>query len=154
MFANDPGERGSIPRRVIPKTQKMVLDASLLNSQHFKVRIKGKQSNIEEEAASFCTPCCGCSWKVSLRIALDYCQTTYFTYIYIYIYTPTQKYTIYNLLIMIIRYIKDKAKRHLNLKWKEISIHFLYLYYHLCLILKFIFYKNIRPPIKTKGKRT
>ena len=27
---------------VIPKTQKMVLDAALLNTQHYKVRIKGK----------------------------------------------------------------------------------------------------------------
>ena len=28
--------------RVIPKTQKMILDASLLNTQHYKVPIKGK----------------------------------------------------------------------------------------------------------------
>ena len=32
----------SMPGRVIPKTQKMVLDASLLNTQHYKVWIKGK----------------------------------------------------------------------------------------------------------------
>ena len=42
MFAKGPGDLGSIPGRVIPKTQKMVLDASLLNTQHYKVRIKGK----------------------------------------------------------------------------------------------------------------
>ena len=30
------------PGQVIPKTQKMVLDAALLNNQHYKVRIKGK----------------------------------------------------------------------------------------------------------------
>ena len=42
LFANGPGDRGSIPCRVIPKTQKMVLDAVLLNTQHYKVRIKGK----------------------------------------------------------------------------------------------------------------
>ena len=41
VFANGLGDRGSIPGRVIPKTQKMVLDASLLNTQHYKV-IKGK----------------------------------------------------------------------------------------------------------------
>ena len=29
VFANCPGDLGSIPGRVIPKTQKMVLDASL-----------------------------------------------------------------------------------------------------------------------------
>ena len=42
LFANGPGERGSIPGRVIPKTLKIVLDTSLLNTQHYKVRIKGK----------------------------------------------------------------------------------------------------------------
>ena len=42
VFANGPGDPGSIPGRVIPKTQKMVLDATLLNTQHYKVRIKGK----------------------------------------------------------------------------------------------------------------
>ena len=42
VFANGPGNRGSIPGRVIPKTQKMVPDAALLSTQHYKVRIKGK----------------------------------------------------------------------------------------------------------------
>ena len=42
VFANGPGDLGSIPGRVIPKTQKMVLDASLLNTQHYKEWIKGK----------------------------------------------------------------------------------------------------------------
>ena len=42
VFTNGPGDRVSIPGRVIPKTQKMVLDATLLNSQHYKVWIKGK----------------------------------------------------------------------------------------------------------------
>ena len=41
-FTNGPGDLGSITGRVIPKTQKMVLDASLLNTQHYKVQIKGK----------------------------------------------------------------------------------------------------------------
>ena len=31
-----------IPGQVIPKTQKMVLDATLLSTQHYKVKIKGK----------------------------------------------------------------------------------------------------------------
>ena len=42
MFGNDPGDRGSISGRVILKALKMVLDTSLLNTQHYKVRIKGK----------------------------------------------------------------------------------------------------------------
>ena len=33
VFTNGPGDRGSIPSRVIPKTQKMVLNAALLSTQ-------------------------------------------------------------------------------------------------------------------------
>ena len=46
VFDNGPGDRGSIFGRVIPKTQKMVLDAALLNTQHSNVRIKGKSGTI------------------------------------------------------------------------------------------------------------
>ena len=42
VFANGPGDLGSIPGRVIPKTFKMVLDTSLLNTQQYKVPIKDK----------------------------------------------------------------------------------------------------------------
>ena len=42
VFTNSLGDRGSIPGRVIPKTQKMVLYPALLNTQYYKVRIKGK----------------------------------------------------------------------------------------------------------------
>ena len=42
MLANGPGDRGSIPGRIIPKTQKMVFDTALLSTQHYKIRIKGK----------------------------------------------------------------------------------------------------------------
>ena len=48
VFANGPGDRGSIQGRVISKTQKMVLDATLLNTQHYKVRIKGKVKQSRE----------------------------------------------------------------------------------------------------------
>ena len=42
VFANGPGDLGSIPDRVIAKTLKMVLDTYLLNTQQHKVHIKGK----------------------------------------------------------------------------------------------------------------
>ena len=45
-----PGNLGSIPGRVIPKTLKMVLDTSLLNTQHYKVRIKGKVEQFSERS--------------------------------------------------------------------------------------------------------
>ena len=51
VFANSPEDRGSIPGRVIPKTQKMVLDASLPNTQHYEVRIKGKVEQSRERAS-------------------------------------------------------------------------------------------------------
>ena len=40
MFANGPGDRGSIPSRVIPKTQKMVIDVALINTQHCKGKLE------------------------------------------------------------------------------------------------------------------
>ena len=52
VFANSPGDLGSIPDRVIPKTQKMVLDASLLNTQHYKIRIKGKVEQYRERSSA------------------------------------------------------------------------------------------------------
>ena len=42
VFGNDPGDRGSISGRVIPKALKMVLDICLLNIQLYKLGIKGK----------------------------------------------------------------------------------------------------------------
>ena len=47
-LANGLGDRGSIPGRVIPKTPKMVFDAALLNTQHYKVRIRGKLEQTRE----------------------------------------------------------------------------------------------------------
>ena len=52
VFRNDPGDRGLMPGRVIPKTQKMVLDSVLLNAQRYKVRIKGKVEQSREEGSA------------------------------------------------------------------------------------------------------
>ena len=48
VFTDGPGDQGSIPGRVIPKTQKMVLNAALLNTQNYKVWIKGKVEQSRE----------------------------------------------------------------------------------------------------------
>ncbi len=53
MFANGLGNLGSITGRVISKTQNIILDASLLNTQHYKVQIKGKWSNPGKGVAPF-----------------------------------------------------------------------------------------------------
>ena len=52
MFANGPGDRGSAQGQVIPKTQEMVLDASLLNTQQYKVGIKGKVEQSRERSST------------------------------------------------------------------------------------------------------
>ena len=55
VFLIGPGDRGSITGRVIPKTQKMLLDASLINTQHYKVWIKGKWINPRKVIGPFPT---------------------------------------------------------------------------------------------------
>ena len=52
VFANGPGDLGSVPGRVLPKTQKMVLDASLLNNQNYKVRIKSEVGQSWERSSA------------------------------------------------------------------------------------------------------
>ena len=52
VFANDQGDLGSIPGRVVPKTLKIVLDTSLLNTQKYKVRIKGKVEPSRERSSA------------------------------------------------------------------------------------------------------
>ena len=55
LLTNDLGNLGSIAGWVLPKTQKIVLDASLLNTQHNKVRINGKeeQSRVRSTTLSY-----------------------------------------------------------------------------------------------------
>ena len=48
VFANGLGDQGSIPSWVIQKTLKMVIYAILLNTQHYKVWIKGKVEQSRE----------------------------------------------------------------------------------------------------------
>ena len=52
VFAIGPEDRGSIRDQVIPKTQKIILDATLLNTQHYKVRIKGKVEQSRERSSA------------------------------------------------------------------------------------------------------
>ena len=52
VFANGLGDLGSIPGRVISKTLKIVLDTSLLNTQQYKVRIKGKVEQFRERSSA------------------------------------------------------------------------------------------------------
>ena len=48
IFGIGQEDWGSIPGRVLPKAKKMLLDAVLLNTQNYKVRIKGKLDQYRE----------------------------------------------------------------------------------------------------------
>ena len=52
VFANGLGDLGSIPGCIIPKTLKMVLDTVLLNTQQYKVCIKGKAEQSRERSSA------------------------------------------------------------------------------------------------------
>ena len=50
VFANGPGDWNSMSCRVIPKTQKVILDISLLYTQRYKVGFKGKVEQSRERS--------------------------------------------------------------------------------------------------------
>ena len=52
VFTNNPGDLGSIPGHIIPKTLKIVHDTSLLNTQQYKVYIKGKVEQFKERSSA------------------------------------------------------------------------------------------------------
>ena len=79
VFVNGPGEWGSIPGRIIPKTFKMVLDTSLFNTQHYKVRIEGKVEQTRERSSALPTPRCSSYGKGSLQVALTFTTHHSFT---------------------------------------------------------------------------
>ena len=58
VFTNGQGDWDSIPSRVLPKTQKMVLDTTLLSTQYNKVRIRVKWSNPGNRVVPSTTPRC------------------------------------------------------------------------------------------------
>ena len=86
--SNGPGDQGPIPGWVIPKSQKMVLDASLLNTQYYKVRIKGKLSNPGKGVVPSPTFQCSSYWKWAFGSPSTMISQLIYIYIYIYyIYT-------------------------------------------------------------------
>ena len=91
----------SIPDRVIPKTQKMVLDTFLLNTQHYKERIKGKVEQSRKRRSALPIHRSSRYWKrgdwghlrlrsqtkvLSLNDIYTYIYIYLCMYVYIYIY--------------------------------------------------------------------
>ena len=88
MFTNGPGDQGSIPGQVIPKTQKIVLDATLLSTIRWGSWVKW--SNLRNGVVPSPTPPCSSYWKGSLRVTLDYGHQLYF-YMYVFTQLPFHK---------------------------------------------------------------
>ena len=87
VFANGPRDLDSVQGWVIPKAKKIVLDASLLNTQHYKVWIRSKVEPSRERSSTLPTPWCSSYQKGSLRVTLDYgCQ------LYFYFFLITENY--------------------------------------------------------------
>ena len=58
VSANGQRELGSILSRIILKTKKMALDISLLDPQHYKVRLRDKAEQSKENSRASRTPPC------------------------------------------------------------------------------------------------
>ena len=110
VFANDPGDLGSVPGRVIPKWY-LIPPSFTLSNMRYVSRVKW--SNPGKGVALSPTPRCSSYWKGSLLVVLDYGRRLYlhtyrivermgyrhmsthtrththtlYIYIYIYIYT-------------------------------------------------------------------
>ena len=101
VFANGPGDLGSIPGRVIPKTLKLYLIPPCLTLSNIRYAWRVKWSNTGKGVAPSPTPRCSSYWKESLLVALDYGRQLYFTiYIYIYMYIHKRVYVCVCVLIV------------------------------------------------------
>ena len=58
------------------RLKQMVLDASLLNTQHYKVWIKSKGNTPGKGVAPSPTPQYSSYWKGNLQVTLDYSRPT------------------------------------------------------------------------------
>ena len=99
VFANGPGDLGSIP-----KTLKMVLDTSLLNTQQYKVRIEGEVEQSREKISVLPYTSVQELLKREPPGCLSRESPTATIYIYIYIYIYMARYT-HNIYIYIYIYI-------------------------------------------------
>ena len=66
------------PRSSHTKDPKILFDTVLLNTHHYKVRIKGKWSDQRKEVASTSTPRYRNYSKGSLRVSFNYGRQLYF----------------------------------------------------------------------------
>ena len=122
VFTDSPEDWSSIPRQVILKTQKMVLDAFQLNTQHYKVRVKGEVEQSRERSNALPNNLVNSYWKGSLKVTLNYGGQLISIYIYIYIYIYILK-GVFMFLLLCIQFFVTKV-REMNLMFYILSVHF------------------------------
>ena len=74
----------------------MELNTSLINTQQYKVRIKGKVEQSGKGVVPSPTPRCSSYWKGSRLVALDYGRQLYLLYTYMFTYEFNKLVTNYN----------------------------------------------------------
>ena len=77
VFTNGPGDLYSIPGRVVPKTQKMVLETALLTLGIIRYVSRVKWSNTRKGVVSSPTLWCSSYQKGNPRVPLDYGRQLY-----------------------------------------------------------------------------
>ena len=90
VFGNDPGDLGSIPGRVIPKTLKWYLIHPCLTLSNIRYVSRVKWSNSGKVVAPSPTPRCSSYCKGRFLVALDLGRQLYF---YLYIMFKIQNVT-------------------------------------------------------------
>ena len=77
MFANGPGDQGSIPGQIISKIQKWHLMPPCLTLNIIWYRSRVKWRNLEKRVVPSPIPRCSSYWKGSLWVTLDYRHQLY-----------------------------------------------------------------------------
>ena len=80
VFANGLGDLGSVPRQVMPKTQKLYLVRPWLTLSIKRYVSWVKWGNQVKEVSTVFTPRGSSYWNRSLRFTLDYGHQNYFTF--------------------------------------------------------------------------
>ena len=86
VFANSPGDLGSIPGRIIQRLLKWYSIPPCLTHSNIRYVSKVEWTNPGKGVAASPTSQCSSYWKESLLVALDYGRHLYFYTYYIYAY--------------------------------------------------------------------
>ena len=102
FFYRTIGLVGSISGRVIPHTQKIVFNGSLLIIQHYKVFLKSKVDNSGKAVVFALTPLCSSYWKGSLWVAFNNGLRLYLCFFIEYWYPVNKRFDVVNIFTDII----------------------------------------------------